>query len=303
MREEALLDTTWIKDRPEWLQLQNLALATMTGPALRSYPRIRLKMFSRLLTNASHWVQGNNWSFTGTHRQLQGIFPAYVSPSTSFFAEYAVPVLHDSSGYSRRQFGHLCSQRWIHCLGTPLGDPFKTNWREGLSCSPIHFLQYRSWSAREEGLYSGKKVWDVSHSWSHLRREEEIIRILPLRQILKLPLVHKVHRLQHTFLNLMYYQILLVYHQDGLQLHHLLVEEKEREQETNCVSDCVRAPEPQLIPVPMSDGDDDDDQPTKGERQRQRSRSREPVYPHEQVPQEPQTRTYGSSRIWWWDIR
>ena len=38
MREEAALATNWIKDRPEGLKLQNLALATMTGPAVRSFP-------------------------------------------------------------------------------------------------------------------------------------------------------------------------------------------------------------------------------------------------------------------------
>ena len=31
-------------------------------------------MFSTPLTNASHWAQGNNSSFTGIHLQLQGIF-------------------------------------------------------------------------------------------------------------------------------------------------------------------------------------------------------------------------------------
>ena len=38
-REEAALATNWTKDRPEGLKLQNLALATITGPALRSYPK------------------------------------------------------------------------------------------------------------------------------------------------------------------------------------------------------------------------------------------------------------------------
>ena len=35
VREEAALATNWIKDRPEGLKLQNLALATMTGPDCR----------------------------------------------------------------------------------------------------------------------------------------------------------------------------------------------------------------------------------------------------------------------------
>ena len=39
IREEAVLSTNWIKDRPEGLTLQNLALATMTGPAMSSLPK------------------------------------------------------------------------------------------------------------------------------------------------------------------------------------------------------------------------------------------------------------------------
>ena len=39
IREEAALATNWIKDRPEGLKRQNLALATMTGPAVRSFPQ------------------------------------------------------------------------------------------------------------------------------------------------------------------------------------------------------------------------------------------------------------------------
>ena len=56
------------------------------------------------------------------------------------FSEDAVPVMHDVSGSSRRQFWHLCCQQWIHCLASPLENPFETYWREGLSCSPIQFL-------------------------------------------------------------------------------------------------------------------------------------------------------------------
>ena len=39
IREEAILATNWIKKRPEGMKLQNIALATITGPALRSYPQ------------------------------------------------------------------------------------------------------------------------------------------------------------------------------------------------------------------------------------------------------------------------
>ena len=39
IREEAILAANWIKDQPEGLKLQNLALATMTGPAVRTFPK------------------------------------------------------------------------------------------------------------------------------------------------------------------------------------------------------------------------------------------------------------------------
>ena len=38
MQQEAALATNWINDRPGGLKLQNRALATMTGPAVRSEP-------------------------------------------------------------------------------------------------------------------------------------------------------------------------------------------------------------------------------------------------------------------------
>ena len=31
------------------------------------------------------------------------------------------------------------------CLGAPLENPFRTNWREGLSCIPIRLFQHRIW--------------------------------------------------------------------------------------------------------------------------------------------------------------
>ena len=52
--------------------------------------------------------------------------------------------------------------------------------------------------ASGQWLYAGKKVWDVSQSWFHLRTKEEITPIIRLNQtllslmILKFPLVHKV---------------------------------------------------------------------------------------------------------------
>ena len=36
IREEAASATNWIQDRPEWFKLQNQALATVTGTAVRN---------------------------------------------------------------------------------------------------------------------------------------------------------------------------------------------------------------------------------------------------------------------------
>ena len=60
--------------------------------------------------------------------------------------------------------------------------------------------------------------------------------------ILKFPLVHKVHNFRRllNLIRLQDRQVRLDYHQDGLQLDHLLVVEKEWEQEIHCVSDCIR---------------------------------------------------------------
>ena len=74
IREAAALAMNWIKDRSEGLKIQNLPLATMTGQAMSSFPKIWLQMFSMSSTNASDWAQGNSWSVTGIHRQLHRFF-------------------------------------------------------------------------------------------------------------------------------------------------------------------------------------------------------------------------------------
>ena len=92
-------------------------------------------------------------------------------------------------------------------------------------------------------------------------------------------------------LDLLDRQVNLAHHQDGLQLHHLLVMGKEWDLESTSRERSPLRPSPpesQLIPIPISD--DDDDQSPQEERQRERSRSRERVYTHAQVPQEPQIR-------------
>ena len=84
IREEVALATNWIKDRPEKLKLQNLAVATMTGPAVRSFPE-------NMNANIQHAM--NKCEFLGSGKQLllHGNPPAIArdfscscgSPSTS----------------------------------------------------------------------------------------------------------------------------------------------------------------------------------------------------------------------------
>ena len=58
IQEEAALATNWIRDRPEGLKFQNLALATVTGPAVRSQPKNVTADVQPPFTNASLWAQG-----------------------------------------------------------------------------------------------------------------------------------------------------------------------------------------------------------------------------------------------------
>ena len=63
-------------------------------------------------------------------------------------------------------------------------------------------------------------------------------------------------------------QVRLAHHQDGLQLHHMLIEKEWDPESTSRERLPLRpsSPEPQHIPIPMND--DDDDQPPQEERQR-----------------------------------
>ena len=129
-------------------------------------------------------------------------------------------------------------------------------------------------------------MWDVTCSWLHLRMKEEMRPVIRLRQNFLMILRFLLD--QMDLLDLLDRQDRLAHHQDGLQLHQP-AGDRERMGPRN--ASCERlplrpsSPEPRLIPISMNDGDG---QPPQEERQRWRSRSRERVYPHAQVPQEPQ---------------
>ena len=104
IREEAILATNWIKDRPEGLKLQNLALLTITGPALRNYPKNMTKDVQHALDKRESLGSGKELVLHGDPSAIARDFSPHMSVLRRHcFAEYAAPMLHDSSGYTRRQ--------------------------------------------------------------------------------------------------------------------------------------------------------------------------------------------------------
>ena len=129
-----------------------------------------------------------------------------------------------------------------YCLGAPLENPFKTNWREGLSCSPIRFFSAPHLTpVRGRWLYSRKMIRDVSIHLFHLRTKEEMRPALHHRQnvlslmILMFLFVQGLVDLLTNLVDLisnhkirLLRQITLDFHQDCLQLLHLLVEKENK---------------------------------------------------------------------------
>ena len=127
-----------IKDRPEWLKLQNLQLAIRTGRSTDSLPE--------KLTADVHYAI-NKMRIFGFREtidpsresigHLQGMFPRHMAvlrrhllPNVHF---QCCVLLQDTLG---GDFDTFAPSGEFHCLENPL----KTNWREGLSCSQIQLL-------------------------------------------------------------------------------------------------------------------------------------------------------------------
>ena len=112
IREEAALATNWTKDRPEGLKLQNLALATMTGPAMSSLPKHMTADVQYAINKCESLGSRKEWILHGNPSAIaKDFFTTYGSHSTSSFAEYALPVLYVSLAHLQWQFRLLCCQR------------------------------------------------------------------------------------------------------------------------------------------------------------------------------------------------
>ena len=180
----------------------NIALATITGPALRSYPENMTADVQHALEKCESLGSRKNGPSPGIHRQLQSIYPRIWQFFDDIFPEYAVWVLCGFSkalGEANLTF-LLPSVKPLlgHLSGKTVQDQLA--WGFVLQPNSISLVPHL---IRASGLwlYAGKKVWDVSPSWLHLRTKEEITPIIRLHQtllslmILKFHLVHKVHNL------------------------------------------------------------------------------------------------------------
>ena len=255
IREVATLATNWIKDRPEGLKLQNLALATITGPALRSYPKNTTVDVQHALNKCeSLGAQGNNWSFTGTHRQLQMIF----SPHMAVVRRHFLPnmqfecclILQVTLGGNFNIFAASGeSTAWV-LLWKPRSRPI------GVWVCPVAQCKFfstafdpRAWTPGcvREGKFRTSAPAD--YTWE--RRRKIIFHWWSWSS----PLVHKVHNLRQGPLGIPPWWPPAPSHTGG----------RERVGTWNTLRERFHprpSPlEPQLIPIPMGDGEDDDDQP------------------------------------------
>ena len=85
IREEAALATNWIKDRPEGLKLQNLALATMTRPASSSFPKFLTADIQYIIYKCESLGSGQQLILHGNPSVLGQDFPRIWQSFDVFF--------------------------------------------------------------------------------------------------------------------------------------------------------------------------------------------------------------------------
>ena len=142
IREEAALATNWIKDRPEGLKIQNLALATMTGPAVRSQPKNITADVQHAVNKCESLGSGKQLVFHGNPSVMANSF----SPHLAVLRRHILPIMQFEcckilQGTLGGNFDIFAASgehtAWILLW-------FKTHWREALSCSPIQLVQHRT---------------------------------------------------------------------------------------------------------------------------------------------------------------
>ena len=136
-----------------------------------------------------------------------GFFPHMAVLRRHFFAEYGIWVLYDSPRHPRRQFWHLCGQRWIHCLGAPI-QLFSTAFYR------------RAWTM----VVFLKEILGCQPQLITPGMKEEMRPIIHLRQNSLMILMFLLGLVDLR--NLLDRQVHLNCHQDGLQLLRRLVIER-----------------------------------------------------------------------------
>ena len=195
------------------------------------YLKIWQQMFDTPFTNANHWAQGKSWSVTGIHRQLHWIF---LRIWQSFDVIFCRICTSSAVWFSRANLEAILTPlrpAVNPLLGCTSGKPLSR--QIGVRVCPAARFNFSApHLIREDGqwLCSGKKISDVSPSWLHLRTKEEMRPVIrpppkffddpdvPFGPPPESPWTSWTARTARTA---------WTHHQDGLQLQHLLVIEKE----------------------------------------------------------------------------
>ena len=250
-----------------------------------------LQMFSMPLTNASHWAQGNSWSFTGIHRQLQRIFLRIWQSFDVIFCW----IFTSSAVWFSRAPSVAISTSLRSAVNPLLWVLLWTTRSRPIGVKVCLAAQFNFFSTAFD-----PRAWTMVVFWKeNLGRQPQLITPENEGDETSCPSPPK------------FFDDPDVPFgpsgpperpgppgppgQPGLPSGWPPAPSPAGDRERVGPESTSRerlplrpsSPEPQLIPIPVNDGDDD--QPTQAERQRRRSRSRERRHPHAQVPQEPQT--------------
>ena len=79
IRLEAALAMNWIKDRPEGVKLQNLALATMAGPSMSSFPKNMSADVQYAINNCESLGSGKQLVLHGNSSAIAKDFSSHVA--------------------------------------------------------------------------------------------------------------------------------------------------------------------------------------------------------------------------------
>ena len=96
------LATNWIKDRPDGLKLQNLALATRTGRSIGSLPKNLIASVHCAINKCESLGSGKHLTLHGNPSAIARDFSPHVAVlRRHFFAECALAVLCVTLGHPR----------------------------------------------------------------------------------------------------------------------------------------------------------------------------------------------------------